>query len=92
MKTVFSRTLTEARRFMLLTMVLLLFQPSVLAQVTGMRVGSGAARVRIVLDMDSTAKFKDRSTQDQIALEIDTAAKNKIQRKLDDATVSDVVL
>lgn len=71
---------------------LLLFQPSALAQVTGMRVGSGAARIRIVLDMDSPVKWKDRSTQDRVLLEIETAAKNGIQRKLNDASVSDVIL
>jgi hypothetical protein len=93
MKDVFNCILTGTRRLiLLLTVVLLLPQSPALAQVSGMRVGSAAARIRIVLDMDSTAKFKDRSTQDRILLEIDTAAKNRIQRKLDDATVSDVVL
>ena len=76
----------------MLTAVFSLLQSSVLAQVTDMRVGSGAARIRIVLDMDSPAKFKDRSTQDRILLEIDTAVKNKIQRKINDASVSDIVL
>ncbi|MBR4909128.1 MAG: phosphodiester glycosidase family protein [Acidaminococcaceae bacterium] len=93
MKKIFSWILSGARRIiLLLTVVLLLPQSSALAQIAGMRVGSGAARIRIVLDMDSAAKFKDRSTQDRIMLEIDTAAKNRIQRKLDDTTVSEVVL
>ena len=93
MRDTLSRILTGTGRFIsLFTVFFLLFPSSAWAQVTGMRVGSGAARIRIVLDMDSTAKFKDRSTQDQIALEIDTAVKNRIQRKLDDASVSDVVL
>ena len=77
---------------LLLAVFLLLLPSSVRAQVTGMRVGSGAARIRVVLDMDSASKFRDRSTQDRVLLEIDTAAKSRIQRKLDDTTVSDVVL
>ena len=93
MKTVFSQILTGVRSFLLLLAVFLLLLPSsVRAQVTGMRVGSGAARIRVVLDMDSASKFRDRSTQDRVLLEIDTAAKSRIQRKLDDTTVSDVVL
>ena len=80
------------RLILVLTAVFSLLQSSVLAQVTDMRVGSGAARIRIVLDMDSPSKFKDRSTQDRILLEIDTAVKNKIQRKINDASVSDIVL
>jgi hypothetical protein len=93
MKTVFSQMLTGARRFiLLLTVFLLLLHSSARAQVTGMRVGSGAARIRIVLDLDSPAKLKDQSTQDRISLDIDTAAKNSVQRKLDDASVSDVML
>jgi hypothetical protein len=93
MKNSFSWILTGTRRFMLLfTVMLLLLQSSVRAQVTGMRVGSGASRIRIVLDLDSPTKWKDRSTQDRISLDIDTAAKNRIQHKLNDASVSDVVL
>ena len=80
------------RLILVLTAVFSLLQSSVLAQVTDMRVGSGAGRIRIVLDMDSPSKFKDRSTQDRILLEIDTAVKNKIQRKINDASVSDIVL
>ena len=80
------------RLILVLTAVFSLLQSSVLAQVTDMRVGSGAARIRIVLDMDSPSKFKDRSTQDRILLEIDTAVKNKIHRKINDASVSDIVL
>ena len=54
MKTVFSQMLPGARRFLLLLTVFLLLLPSsARAQVTGMRVGSGAARIRIVLDLDS---------------------------------------
>ena len=93
MKTVFSQMLPGARRFLLLLTVFLLLLPSsARAQVTGMRVGSGAARIRIVLDLDSPAKLKDHSTQDRISLDIDTAAKSSVQRKLNDASVSDVVL
>lgn len=93
MKTVFNEILTGARRFILLLSVFLLLLPSsARAQVTGMRVGSGAARIRIVLDLDSPAKLKDQSTRDRISLDIDTAAKSRIQRKLDDASVSEVVL
>ena len=93
MKTVFSEILTGARRFMLLLAVFLLLLPSsAQAQVTSMRVGSGAARIRIVLDLDSPAKLKDQSTLDRISLDIDTAAKNRIQRELNDASVSEVVL
>ena len=85
--------LPGARRFLLLLTVFLLLLPSsARAQVTGMRVGSGAARIRIVLDLDSPAKLKDHSTQDRISLDIDTAAKSSVQRKLNDASVSDVVL
>ena len=93
MKTVFSQMFPGARRFLLLLTVFLLLLPaSVRAQVTGMRVGSGAARIRIVLDLDSPAKLKDHSTQDRISLDIDTAAKSSIRRQLNDASVSDVVL
>ena len=93
MKTVFSQMLPGARRLLLLLTVFLLLLPaSVRAQVTGMRVGSGAARIRIVLDLDSPAKLKDHSTQDRISLDIDTAAKSSIRRQLNDASVSDVVL
>jgi len=93
MKIIFNLILTGSRSFILLfTVMLLLLHSSARAQVTGMRVGSGAARIRIVLDMDKAAKWKDQSTKDRILLEIDTAAKNRIQRKLNDASVSDVVL
>ena len=85
--------LARAHRFIpLLAVVLVLIQSTVQAQVTGMRVGSGATRIRIVLDMDSPAKFKDSSTQNGITLEIDTATKNKLQRKLNDASVADITL
>ena len=93
MKTVFSQMFPGARRLLLLLTVFLLLLPaSVRAQVTGMRVGSGAARIRIVLDLDSPAKLKDHSTQDRMSLDIDTAAKSSIRRQLNDASVSDVVL
>ena len=77
---------------LLLAVFLLLLPSSAQAQVTSMRVGSGAARIRIVLDLDSPAKLKDQSTLDRISLDIDTAAKNRIQRELNDASVSEVVL
>ena len=84
---------TGTRRLvLLLTVFLLLLQSSALAQITGVRAGSGPARIRIVLDMDGPAKFKERSTQDGITLEIETGAKNNFQRKLADDTVTDVVL
>ena len=75
----------------LLTVILLCLQATVQAQVTGMRVGSSATRIRIVLDMDEPAKFKDNSTQNGIVLDIDTAA-NKMQRKINDASVADISL
>lgn len=76
----------------LLTVILIFLQSPALAQITGMRVGSGAARIRVVLDMDSTAKFKDSSTQDKIALEIDTAVSKKLQQTLNDVSVSDITV
>ena len=75
----------------LLTVILLCLQASVQAQITGMRVGSGATRIRIVLDMDEPAKFKDNSTKNGVVLDIDTAA-NKMQRKIDDASIADISL
>ena len=75
----------------LLTVILLCLQASVQAQITGMRVGSGATRIRIVLDMDAPAKFKDNSTQNGVVLDIDTAA-DKMQRKINDASVADISL
>ena len=56
-----------------------------------MRVGSGATRIRIVLDMDEPAKYKDNSTKNGVVLDIDTAA-NKMQRKIDDASIADISL
>ena len=48
------RVLTGAVRIIpLLTVCFVLLHASAQAQVTGMRVGSGAARIRIVLDLDS---------------------------------------
>ena len=80
MKTIFIRILTGAGRIVpLLTVFLLLLHCPAQAQITGMRAGSGAARIRIVLDMDSPAKFKDSSTQDRIILDIDTAVNKKLQ-------------
>ncbi len=75
----------------LLTVILLCLQASVQAQITGMRVGSGATRIRIVLDMDEPAKYKDNSTKNGVVLDIDTAA-NKMQRKINDASVADISL
>ena len=75
----------------LLTVILLCLQASVQAQITGMRVGSGATRIRIVLDMDEPAKYKDNSTKNGVVLDIDTAA-NKMQRKIDDASIADISL
>ena len=74
----------------MLTVVLVLLHASAQAQITGMRAGSGAARVRIVLDMDSPAKFKESSTRDRITLDIDTAVTKKLQQVFDDASVKDV--
>ena len=93
MKNIFSWIQTGANRFiLLLTVLLLLLQSSAFAQVTGIREGSGPARIRIVLDLDSPAKWKDRSTQNEILLELDTAAKSKIQKQLHDDAVTDVVM
>lgn len=75
----------------LLTVILLCLQATVQAQITGMRVGSGATRIRIVLDMDEPAKYKDNSTKNGVVLDIDTAA-NKMQRKIDDASIADISL
>jgi hypothetical protein len=81
------------RSFVPLFAVFLLFlHSSAQAQITGMRVGSGAARIRIVLDLDSPAKFKDSSTQKEITLDINTDTKNKLNRALNDASVADVTL
>ena len=76
----------------LFAVLLLLLHSSAQAQITGMRVGSGAARIRIVLDLDSPAKFKESSTQKEITLEINTAVKNKLRRVLNDASVADVTV
>ena len=76
----------------LFAVVLLFLHSSAQAQITGMRVGSGAARVRIVLDLDSPVKFKESSTQKDITIEINTAAKNKLHRALNDASVADVTV
>ena len=76
----------------LFAVVLLFLHSSAQAQITGMRVGSGAARVRIVLDLDSPVKFKESSTQKDITSEINTAAKNKLHRALNDASVADVTV
>ena len=93
MRVKYSWLLAGMRRIVPLLAVFVLFlQSSARAQITGMRVGSGAARIRIVLDMDSPAKFKDSSNQNEINLEIDTAAKNKLQRTLSDASVSDITV
>ena len=90
MKNIFIRFLAGMRRIILLFSVFLLLTPSsVQAQITGMRAGSGAARIRIVLDLDSPAKFKDSSTQNAIILEINTAVKNKLQQLFNDASVAD---
>lgn len=93
MKSIALYILTGLSRFIpLLTVILLLMHSVAQAQIAGMRVGSGAARIRIVLDMDSPAKFKDSSTQNVISVDFDTAAKNKLQRKLNDTSVADITL
>lgn len=92
MKTILYRIFAGTVRLIpLVTLILLCLQATVQAQVTGMRVGSGATRIRIVLDMDAPAKFKDNSTQNGIVLDIDTAA-DKMQRKINDASVADISL
>ena len=92
MKTILNRIFTGTSRIIpLVTALLLCLQATVQAQITGMRVGSGATRIRIVLDMDEPAKFKDNSTQNGIVLDIDTAA-DKMQRKINDASVADISL
>jgi hypothetical protein len=93
MRIFFSWILSGMRSFVPLFAVVLLFlHSSAQAQITGMRVGSGAARVRIVLDLDSPVKFKESSTQKDITIEINTAAKNKLHRALNDASVADVTV
>ena len=92
MKTILNRiSAGTARIIPLVTVLLLCLQATVQAQITGMRVGSGATRIRIVLDMDAPAKFKDNSTQNGVVLDIDTAA-DKMQRKINDASVADISL
>ena len=92
MKTILNRFFAGTARIIpIVTVLLLCLQASVQAQITGMRVGSGATRIRIVLDMDAPAKFKDNSTQNGVVLDIDTAA-NKMQRKIDDASIADISL
>ena len=92
MKTILNRIFSGTARIIpLVTVLLLCLQATVQAQITGMRVGSGATRIRIVLDMDAPAKFKDNSTQNGVVLDIDTAA-NKMQRKINDASVADISL
>ena len=92
MKTILNRIFTGTSRIIpLVTALLLCLQATVQAQITGMRVGSSATRIRIVLDMDAPAKFKDNSTQNGVVLDIDTAA-NKMQRKINDASVADISL
>lgn len=92
MKTILNRIFTGTSRIIpLVTALLLCLQATVQAQITGMRVGSSATRIRIVLDMDAPAKFKDNSTQNGVVLDIDTAA-DKMQRKINDASVADISL
>ena len=92
MKTILNRIFAGTARIIpIVTVLLLCLQASVQAQITGMRVGSGATRIRIVLDMDEPAKFKDNSTKNGVVLDIDTAA-NKMQRKINDASVADISL
>ena len=92
MKTILNRIFTGTSRIIpLVTALLLCLQATVQAQITGMRVGSGATRIRIVLDMDEPAKYKDNSTKNGVVLDIDTAA-NKMQRKINDASVADISL
>ena len=92
MKIILNRIFTGTSRIIpLVTALLLCLQATVQAQITGMRVGSGATRIRIVLDMDAPAKFKDNSTQNGVVLDIDTAA-DKMQRKINDASVADISL
>lgn len=92
MKTILNRIFTGTSRIIpLVTALLLCLQATVQAQITGMRVGSGATRIRIVLDMDEPAKFKDNSTKNGVVLDIDTAA-DKMQRKINDASVADISL
>ena len=92
MKKILHRIFTgTARLIPLVTLILLCLQATAQAQITGMRVGSGATRIRIVLDMDAPAKFKDNSTQNGVVLDIDTVA-DKIQRKINDTSVADISL
>ena len=92
MKTILYRIFAGTVRLIpLVTLILLCLQATVQAQITGMRVGSGATRIRIVLDMDEPAKFKDNSTQNAVVLDVDTAA-GKMQRKINDASVADISL
>lgn len=93
MKNIIIYFFKRTRRFALLLLaVLSLLHSQAQAQITGMRVGSGAARIRIVLDMDSPAKIKESNSQSGFFLDIDTTVKSKLQRKLNDASVADVAV
>lgn len=90
-----SRRIAGRMKQLLLFLAILLpmlFPVSARAQVTNMRVGSGAARIRIVLDIDKAATFKDKSSDNLISLEIGTEVKKTLQKKISDETVTGVVL
>ena len=76
----------------LTTLFLLSVQLTAQAQITGMRIGSGPARIRIVLDLDQPAVFKDTAGNGVISLEIGTDVKKALQNKLSDTTVDTVAL
>ena len=60
--------------------VCFVFLPSAArAQVTGMRVSSGPARVRIVLDLDAPASFTEAKGQSGIRLEVGTIERNQCE-------------
>lgn len=73
--------------------VCFVFLPSaVRAQVTGMRVSSGPARVRIVLDLDAPASFTEAKGQPGIRLEVGTGVTKALERSLKDPVVQKIRL
>ena len=83
----------SCRFFLVLIFVVTILLPvSVQARITDMRTGSGPTRMRIVLDMDEPAKFKDSGDSGKIVLDLGTSVKKNILRKFNDASITDINL
>lgn len=83
----------SCRFFLFLIFVVTILLPvSVQARITDMRTGSGPTRMRIVLDMDEPAKFKDSGDSGKIVLDLGTSVKKNILRKFNDASITDINL